>query len=272
MGDHLKKVRSGDPLKIPAATYNAFVDAARYVRNRQEVGGVSPAARTPGTVLVRNASAALVQRHYVLGITGVEMDPTSSLPIAYSDPVMTCNTPTANHMGRFVVTAQPIPPGELGWAYIDGVCWTKVIVQTGMEAYEYADPYEGLTVGLVAVVEGSAKILWKPAGVGLLWAVVRLGVGSSIQVRPVKVYNDGGASGGYDEGTDTWSSCDYTYEVREMDGTTVIATDKTPKNARNANTAYRVAGGGTLGLWDCVNEELLIAYDETELTRTDCSE
>ncbi|NLF32276.1 MAG: hypothetical protein GX591_15480, partial [Planctomycetes bacterium] len=201
MGDHLKKVRSGDPLKIPAATYNAFVDAARYVRNRQEVGGVSPAARTPGTVLVRNASAALVQRHYVLGITGVEMDPTSSLPIAYSDPVMTCNTPTANHMGRFVVTAQPIPPGELGWAYIDGVCWTKVIVQTGMEAYEYADPYEGLTVGLVAVVEGSAKILWKPAGVGLLWAVVRLGVGSSIQVRPVKVYNDGGASGGYDEGT-----------------------------------------------------------------------
>ena len=35
--------------------------------------------------------------------------------------------------------------------------------------------------------------------------------------------------------------------------------------------AYRVAAGGTLGLWDCVNEELLIAYDETELTRTDCS-
>ena len=71
--------------------------------------------------------------------------------------------------------------------------------------------------------------------------------------------------------TDTWSSCSYTYEVREMDGTTVIATDKTPKKARNANTAYRVAAGGTLGLWDCVNDELLIAYDETELTRTDCS-
>lgn len=27
MGDTLKKVRSGDPLRIPAATFNIFVDA-----------------------------------------------------------------------------------------------------------------------------------------------------------------------------------------------------------------------------------------------------
>ena len=34
-GDHLKKVQPGDPLAIPAATFNAFVDAAQDYRNRQ---------------------------------------------------------------------------------------------------------------------------------------------------------------------------------------------------------------------------------------------
>ncbi len=36
MGDHLKKVKSGNPLKIPAATFNTFIDAARdfQVRTR----------------------------------------------------------------------------------------------------------------------------------------------------------------------------------------------------------------------------------------------
>ncbi len=36
MGDSLKKVKSGDPLVIPAATYNTFVDAARDYLARQQ--------------------------------------------------------------------------------------------------------------------------------------------------------------------------------------------------------------------------------------------
>jgi hypothetical protein len=34
MGDHLKKVQSGDPLVVPAATWNAFIDAAEDYRQR----------------------------------------------------------------------------------------------------------------------------------------------------------------------------------------------------------------------------------------------
>ena len=41
MGDHFKQVQSGDLLKIPAATFNAFVYAARYVRAH---GHVDPIA------------------------------------------------------------------------------------------------------------------------------------------------------------------------------------------------------------------------------------
>ncbi|MFW6153731.1 MAG: hypothetical protein ACOC95_00775 [Planctomycetota bacterium] len=277
----MRKVKPGQKLQIPAQAYNAFIDAAQYVRNRQEVGGHNGGMPSvPNTVLVRNASISTVQRHSVLGITGVEMDPSSSLPIAYSDPVLTCDAPVEGGEGKFVITDQPIEAGGLGWAYIDGACWAKVIVQTGTEDYEYADPYPGVTAGLVAVTQGTAKILWKAAGTGLVWAVVRLGVGGDMQVRPVKIYKDGpeagtvplDGAGGFDETDSSWHSCSFTYEVRELNGTLVIATDKTPKKARNANTAYRAAASGTLGLWDVVNEELLIAYDETELTTTACSE
>jgi hypothetical protein len=35
----LTKVKSGDSLRIPAATYNAFVEAARAHRERQQDSG-----------------------------------------------------------------------------------------------------------------------------------------------------------------------------------------------------------------------------------------
>jgi len=36
MTEPLKKVASGDPLKIPAQTFNTFIDAARDFRARQQ--------------------------------------------------------------------------------------------------------------------------------------------------------------------------------------------------------------------------------------------
>ena len=57
-GDTLKKVRPGDPLKIPAGAYNAFVDAA--LAHRQAGPGVRRGARlteaTSGCVTAYNAS------------------------------------------------------------------------------------------------------------------------------------------------------------------------------------------------------------------------
>ena len=38
MPDDLRKVRSGDPLRLPARAYNAFVDAAVDLRRRQGRG------------------------------------------------------------------------------------------------------------------------------------------------------------------------------------------------------------------------------------------
>jgi hypothetical protein len=42
MGDHLKKVKSGDPLRLPAATFNTFIDASRDCLERQQNVGGAP--------------------------------------------------------------------------------------------------------------------------------------------------------------------------------------------------------------------------------------
>jgi len=65
MGHHgseasMKKVTSGEPLRIPAETFNTFVDAARDFQSRQRSRSAS---RTPermenGIVPVRNGSGA----------------------------------------------------------------------------------------------------------------------------------------------------------------------------------------------------------------------
>jgi hypothetical protein len=41
MGDILKKVKSGDPLRVPAATFNTVIDAARDHFQCQQSGGAA---------------------------------------------------------------------------------------------------------------------------------------------------------------------------------------------------------------------------------------
>jgi hypothetical protein len=60
MGDSLKKAQAGQKLEIPAETYNAFLDAVRFVRERRhDVGQESTEPlRQSGIIKVRNKSGA----------------------------------------------------------------------------------------------------------------------------------------------------------------------------------------------------------------------
>jgi hypothetical protein len=60
MSDTLKKVKAGDPLVIPAATFNTFVDAARdfLARQHRQTQSGTPSGRHNCIVLVRNGSGA----------------------------------------------------------------------------------------------------------------------------------------------------------------------------------------------------------------------
>jgi hypothetical protein len=58
MGDTLRKVQAGQKLRIPAAAYNAFVDAANDFKRRSASNGREPetTVRDRDVLLVRNDS------------------------------------------------------------------------------------------------------------------------------------------------------------------------------------------------------------------------
>ena len=175
MGDAFRKVRSGEPLAIPANTFNAFIDAAIAHRQQQNVGGGRlPAYRQASIVLVRNDSEADVGQFGVLGISGVVFDPATALEGFQGRVALTGVTPFAGtHEGRFVIAAEPIRSGEIGSAYADGVCQVQVNVTDA--SHDYAEIADGDAAKLASGVAGTAYIIWKEAGIGVKWSIVRFG-------------------------------------------------------------------------------------------------
>jgi len=181
----LRKVKSGDPLIIPAQTFNAFVDAALDYRFRcQQVatGSLQSTSRTD-IILVRNASGADRARFDVLGIASPLIDPTDNTEEFESRVVLSGVVPEEQHTGRFVVLLEPIAAGELGRAVITGVCVARV-EPSQVDPYVDDDPFADVKVGETGVLlggaSGAAQVLWlqpyddrtDPA---VAWAVVRIG-------------------------------------------------------------------------------------------------
>ena len=96
MVESLRKVRPGDPLAIPAATFNAFVDAAQDYRNRQhrQERPIPPAGDGSGTIRVKNASGADRDRFAVLGLDVPVFTPTDNLEGFKNEPVLAGVVPT----------------------------------------------------------------------------------------------------------------------------------------------------------------------------------
>lgn len=180
----MQKVKRGDPLVIPAATFNAFVDAARDFEDRQRGTAAKPRAelRPFGLVPVRNESGADRQRFDVLGVAGPILTPTDN-PEAFKSRVLLRGVvPQAGHAGRFVVLSEPVAAGAIGRAFVDGVC--PVRVEMIDEAHGFADAAAGETDTLRSADSGTAQLLWvqpveqrdDPA---IAWTVARIGGGGA---------------------------------------------------------------------------------------------
>lgn len=175
-GDAFKRAQSGASLEIPAAAWNACLDAAEAHRNGQNGpgGAGNRQFRQADIVLVKNSSGSDVTRFGVLGISGVVFTPTDSLPAFQNQVAVTGVTPTtADHRGKFVVCLDPIANGQIGRAWIAGVCQAQVDVTN--VGHQFADVQNANRVTLVSSGWGSARILYAPGGTGAQWCIVRLG-------------------------------------------------------------------------------------------------
>jgi hypothetical protein len=142
MGDPFRKVSPGDPLVIPAAAYNTFVDTARdYLDRRNDQGQEAhPAARDSGIVLVRNDidPPQAADRFWVLGIDGPVISPMDNLDEFSNRVVLSGAVPwISTYRGRFVVLLEPLAAGAIGLGVVAGVCPVKVYVND--ENHQFAD-------------------------------------------------------------------------------------------------------------------------------------
>ena len=179
MADNFRSKRPGDPLEIPASVYNEMLRALQWVRQQQNSTSSQSSGQPlrPGQILVRNDSGADQQQYAVLGISGVVVTP-DHLPQFKTTRALTCIVPTvAAHTGKFVVLADPIPLGNYGRAWISGVCLVQINVVHDTD--QGAEVTDGDATQLTSGSTGTAQILWKAGGAGVVWALVRFGRGGS---------------------------------------------------------------------------------------------
>jgi len=213
MADHMKKVQSGNPLVIPAQAYNAFIDAAKDFRQRTQHLGqkAEPSSRQAGIVLVRNDSGSDQNRLAVLGVDAPIIDPANNEDEFKNRVTLSCVTPAENtHEGKFVVLAEPIATGKIGRAYVAGVCPVQIDVPDEDHEYPFAEIADSVTDNLKASHYGSASILWRAGGIGVQWAIVRLGSHQPTRIFPVDLTQVGGAQG------DETNPATWTYDVLDV--------------------------------------------------------
>jgi len=188
MGDILKKVHAGDPLRIPAATFNTLIDVARdHLASRQN------SARQPGMALpppgvilmIRNDSGSDRDRFEVLGLDEPVFPPEDNTADISRGPAMSGIYPVdPDHVGAFVVLLEPIAAGSVGRAMIQGAVPVQVdFADAGTNTW--ADISDGVTANLKAMATGSARILWRtgePGDTGIEWCICELTGGSDRHV------------------------------------------------------------------------------------------
>ena len=181
MGDPLRKVQPGQPVRIPARTFNTFIDAAQdYLQRRQNVGGDPLTTRLrSGIVLVENASGADRGRFEILGVDDVVISQADNADEFYNRPVLSGITPDTDvHAGRFVVLAEPIASGKIGHAWAFGMCPVQVDMQDA--DHTACEIKDATTANLISHTSGTARILTVESGTGVKWAVVRIGAGGGL--------------------------------------------------------------------------------------------
>ena len=171
-GDPFRHVRPGQKLEVPAAAYNAFLDAARRERGRMLDTGRDRDAdgRKYGVIKVRNASGGDVPRFGVLALTGPIIAPYPELAEFQAQVAIDGETPVGPDK-PFAILLEPLEDQAIGRAVVAGIVPVRLTTD-GPPGLGYAVPIDGSVINLRPAAAGPAWIVWTDGE----WALVHLGL------------------------------------------------------------------------------------------------
>lgn len=179
MSNWQRKVRPGDPLRISAAAYNRFVDAAIAAEARSVVGPALKSA-SGDYVWARNEGTTTIGAFTPVRVTGIDSAALTRREPRIVVEISGSGLATPQNEEAFVVTQEPIRRGTIGRAVISGWTWCKVKRPSSTTVYPTGTRL-GMGIGqLVADSDGAATVVG--AGLGIpsqLTAMtpVKIGVG-----------------------------------------------------------------------------------------------
>lgn len=130
------------------------------------------------TILVNNSSGSGYDAGSVIAIGAPSFAPGTD---QYESYTFEASAPNATDRGRWGIIPYEIPAGEFGLAISGGIAYCDVNVTHASHAY--ADVASG--GGLESGFSGSAEIIHKPAGTGVLDCVVRFHVADDRSIKGV---------------------------------------------------------------------------------------
>lgn len=188
----MRKVVSGQPLRIPASTFNTLLDTAADFKSRahNRAAESTPFDTKNGLITVRNVSGVDCDRFEVLVATDIVVAPSENIDEFFSRFALDADLPIAGDQPWLVVLQEPIAAGSLGTALVCGVSpvWLRRPV--------------GENSAFCGIVEGDTLLESGVPGAHILWeegfaadephlALVRLPMDACvIRMRVVSVHDN----------------------------------------------------------------------------------
>lgn len=262
-GPTFRKVVAGQPLRIPAADYNAAMEAARLAKLAGT--GASPAIAPEHFqhAQVYNSLETAVDRHRVLTFTRPTILPEDNLDAASSRLRVHGVNPAADDL-ELAVTLEAVPAGFLGKCAVSGLAICMVEIDD--EDHTSASAQTGTVP--ISSSRGPLKIIWKQdiadrETEGFALCLVRiLGSRAAGEAFGVTCTIDGGAAGSAS------ATCTYTYTVKDLYGV-IIGQELTPEKRRFPEVPYTTTPDDSPGIAYYDEEGDLQLFDANELPQVE---
>lgn len=166
-----RRVSAGDPLQIPAATWNQLVDG--LAKTTGSSAAASRSFRNSVTCLVLNTTGADLPQFGVVGLSDPIFLPSDDEDEFLRQIVLTGVLAAGGNFDlKWGLTTAPILSGEIGEVVVQGLCYAKLDTADA----ETAGPDNDGTVATLTSADcGLARVLWRADGTGAQWAIVCLG-------------------------------------------------------------------------------------------------